>query len=153
MMPPPSTVRPLLVATDLDGTLLRSDGSVSARTRAALAATEAAGIRAAKGDIAAERSRIMADAEAGFGGVLNAFELMKAMIEADIFIGVSKAGAVSEEMVRVMNPDPIVFAMANPVPEIMPDEAKKAGAAVIATSCRCLYDEPLYLGEPCATRQ
>ncbi|HRB98556.1 MAG: HAD hydrolase family protein [Candidatus Lutibacillus vidarii] len=44
MTPSPSTVRPLLVATDLDGTLLRSDGSVSARTRAALAATEAAGI-------------------------------------------------------------------------------------------------------------
>lgn len=44
MTPPPSPARPLLVATDLDGTLLRSDGSVSPRTRAALAATEAAGI-------------------------------------------------------------------------------------------------------------
>ena len=51
----------------------------------------------------------------------------------DIFIGLSAAGLVSWEMVRSMAPGPIVFALANPVPEIMPDEAKKAGARVVAT--------------------
>lgn len=52
---------------------------------------------------------------------------------ADVFIGISKAGALSKEMVRSMNENAVVFAMANPTPEIMPDEAKEAGAAVIAT--------------------
>jgi malate dehydrogenase (oxaloacetate-decarboxylating) len=52
---------------------------------------------------------------------------------ADIFIGVSVAGALTPEMVRSMNDNAIVFALANPVPEIMPDEAKAAGAAVVAT--------------------
>ncbi|OQP00376.1 NAD(P)-dependent malic enzyme [Parageobacillus galactosidasius] len=52
---------------------------------------------------------------------------------ADIFIGVSVAGALTQEMVRSMNDNPIVFALANPVPEIMPEDAKVAGAAVVAT--------------------
>jgi malate dehydrogenase (oxaloacetate-decarboxylating) len=52
---------------------------------------------------------------------------------ADIFVGVSVAGAVNQAMVRSMAKDPIIIAMANPVPEIMPDEAKAAGAAIIAT--------------------
>ncbi|WP_059103814.1 NAD(P)-dependent malic enzyme [Shouchella shacheensis] len=52
---------------------------------------------------------------------------------ADVFIGVSVAGAVSKEMVESMNEDPIIFAMANPVPEIMPEDAKTAGASVIGT--------------------
>ena len=52
---------------------------------------------------------------------------------ADIFIGVSAPGTVTAEMVRSMAKDPIVFACANPTPEIMPDEAKAGGAAVIAT--------------------
>jgi malate dehydrogenase (oxaloacetate-decarboxylating) len=52
---------------------------------------------------------------------------------ADVFIGVSKAGLLTRDMVRSMGKDPIIFAMANPTPEIMPDEAKKAGAAIIAT--------------------
>ena len=52
---------------------------------------------------------------------------------ADIFIGLSGPGVVSGEMVRSMAKDPIIFAMANPVPEIMPDLAREAGAAVIAT--------------------
>lgn len=52
---------------------------------------------------------------------------------ADIFIGVSKAGLLTLDMVRSMDKDPIIFAMANPTPEIMPDEAKKAGVAVMAT--------------------
>lgn len=52
---------------------------------------------------------------------------------ADVFIGVSAAGALTKEMVRSMAPNPVVFAMANPVPEIMPDEAKEAGAVVVGT--------------------
>ncbi|HSX46940.1 MAG TPA: NADP-dependent malic enzyme [Patescibacteria group bacterium] len=52
---------------------------------------------------------------------------------ADVFIGVSRAGLVTAAMVKSMAKDPIIFAMANPVPEIMPDEARKAGAAVVAT--------------------
>ncbi|WP_138859939.1 MULTISPECIES: NADP-dependent malic enzyme [Exiguobacterium] len=52
---------------------------------------------------------------------------------ADVFIGVSAAGAVTEEMVRSMAVDPVIFALANPIPEIMPDLATKAGARVVAT--------------------
>ncbi len=52
---------------------------------------------------------------------------------ADVFIGVSAPHCVTPEMVRSMNKDPILFPMANPVPEIMPDEALKAGAAVVGT--------------------
>lgn len=59
--------------------------------------------------------------------------LADALKDADVFIGVSAPGIVTEEMVRSMAKDAIVFAMANPVPEIMPDLAKKAGARVVAT--------------------
>ena len=59
--------------------------------------------------------------------------LADAMKGADVFIGVSAPGTVSQEMVASMNPDAIVFAMANPVPEIMPDLAKAAGAKVVGT--------------------
>ncbi len=52
---------------------------------------------------------------------------------SDIFIGVSAPGIVSKEMVQSMHKDPIIFAMSNPTPEIMPDLAKEAGAAVIGT--------------------
>ena len=59
--------------------------------------------------------------------------LADALKGADVFIGVSQANIVSEEMVRSMNKDAIIFAMANPVPEIDPVTAKKAGARVIGT--------------------
>ncbi len=52
---------------------------------------------------------------------------------ADTFIGVSKAGLLTAQMVKSMDKNPIIIAMANPIPEIMPDEAKKAGAAIVAT--------------------
>lgn len=52
---------------------------------------------------------------------------------ADVFIGVSKAGLLTQDMIKSMDDKPIIFALANPTPEIMPNEAKKAGAAVIAT--------------------
>lgn len=60
-------------------------------------------------------------------------QLADAVRDADVFIGVSRAGALSGEMVRTMRADPFIFAMANPVPEIMPDEARAAGAAIIGT--------------------
>lgn len=59
--------------------------------------------------------------------------LADAMVGADVFIGVSAPGVVTQAMVHSMNADAIVFAMANPVPEIYPDEAKAAGAAVVGT--------------------
>ena len=59
--------------------------------------------------------------------------LAEAMKGADAFIGVSKPDLVSEEMVKSMADKPIIFAMANPVPEIMPDKAKQAGAFIVGT--------------------
>jgi malate dehydrogenase (oxaloacetate-decarboxylating) len=59
--------------------------------------------------------------------------LADALVGADVFIGVSAPGIVSQDMVRSMNKDAIIFAMANPTPEIMPDEAKAAGARVVGT--------------------
>ncbi len=59
--------------------------------------------------------------------------LADALKGADIFIGVSAPGCVTQDMVRSMAKDPIVFPMANPVPEIMPDEALAAGACVVGT--------------------
>ncbi len=59
--------------------------------------------------------------------------LADAMVGADIFIGVSAPGIVSQDMVRSMNQDAIIFAMSNPTPEIMPDLAKAAGARVVGT--------------------
>ena len=59
--------------------------------------------------------------------------LADALKGADIFVGVSAPGIVTQEMVASMNKDSILFAMANPVPEIMPDLAKAAGARVVGT--------------------
>jgi malate dehydrogenase (oxaloacetate-decarboxylating) len=59
--------------------------------------------------------------------------LADALVDADVFVGVSAAGALTKEMVASMHRDPIIFAMANPVPEIMPDVAKEAGALVVGT--------------------
>ena len=59
--------------------------------------------------------------------------LADAMKGADIFLGVSAPGVVTTEMVASMNPDPVIFACANPTPEIYPEDAKAGGAAVIAT--------------------
>tara|TARA_Y100001935_G_scaffold42710_1_gene34816 strand:+ start:390 stop:1577 length:1188 start_codon:yes stop_codon:yes gene_type:complete len=59
--------------------------------------------------------------------------LADAMIDADVFIGVSVANAVTQDMIRSMKKDPIIFAMANPVPEIMPEDAKAAGAFIVGT--------------------
>lgn len=60
-------------------------------------------------------------------------KLVDAIKESDVFIGVSAPGVLTKEMIKTMSKDPIIFAMANPTPEIMPDEAKEAGARIIAT--------------------
>jgi malate dehydrogenase (oxaloacetate-decarboxylating) len=71
---------------------------------------------------------ITASALKGFEGALT-----DAVKDADVFVGVSKAGALTIDMAKSMNKDAIVFALANPIPEIMPEVAKEAGVAVIAT--------------------
>jgi malate dehydrogenase (oxaloacetate-decarboxylating) len=63
----------------------------------------------------------------------NKSDLEEAIIGTDVFVGVSKANLVTAKMVKSMNNKPIIFAMANPIPEIMPNLAKKAGAAIVAT--------------------
>ena len=68
--------------------------------------------------------------------------LADAMRGSDIFIGVSGPNVVSQEMVASMNPDSILFAMANPVPEIMPDLARAAGARIIGTG-RTAFPNPV----------
>ncbi len=60
-------------------------------------------------------------------------KLSDALVGTDIFVGVSAPGVLTREMIKTMNPDPIIFAMANPTPEIMPDEAKAAGARIVGT--------------------
>ena len=59
--------------------------------------------------------------------------LAEALVGADVFIGVSKPGCLTAEMCKTMNKDAIVFACANPTPEIFPDDAKAGGARVVAT--------------------
>ncbi len=60
-------------------------------------------------------------------------DLRQAMLGADVFIGVSVGEVVDKDMIKSMNKDPIVFAMANPIPEIFPKEAKDAGAKIVGT--------------------
>ena len=60
-------------------------------------------------------------------------QLTDAIIGKDVFIGVSQPRIVTEKMIKTMKKDPIIFAMSNPEPEILPDLAKKAGAAVVGT--------------------
>ncbi len=69
----------------------------------------------------------------GFNVLGRTGTLTDAITGADIFIGVSKAGLLTADMVATMADDPIIFALANPVPEIMPDVAKAAGALIVAT--------------------
>lgn len=59
--------------------------------------------------------------------------LMTALEDADVFIGVSVPGVLKKKMINQMRPNPIIFAMANPIPEIMPYEAREAGAGIVAT--------------------
>ena len=79
-------------------------------------------------DLNAEKTALKQYLKTDINGSLN-----DAITDADIFIGVSKPGLLTPEMVTKMAKNPVVFALANPVPEIMPDIAKEAGVAVIAT--------------------
>ena len=79
--------------------------------------------------VTAEHARLAEESNPnGEGGALG-----DVIVGADVFVGVSKPGLLTPEMVKKMARDAIIFAMANPVPEIMPDEAKAAGAAVVGT--------------------
>ena len=79
-------------------------------------------------DLNAEKTALKQYLRTDISGSLN-----DAITDADIFIGVSKPGLLTPEMVAKMAKNPVVFALANPVPEIMPDIAKEAGVAVIST--------------------
>ena len=79
-------------------------------------------------DLNDEKKQLLAYVDGSTDGTLE-----DAIRGADIFIGVSKPGLLTPDMVHTMNTDPIIFALANPTPEIMPDEARAAGAAVVAT--------------------
>lgn len=82
-----------------------------------------------RGDLNAEKEEMAKISNRG----MEKGSLADVLKGADVFIGVSAPGTVTEEMVKTMAPDPILFPMANPVPEIMPDLAKAAGAAVVGT--------------------
>lgn len=79
-------------------------------------------------DLNAEKTALLEHVDASQSGSIE-----DAITDADVFIGVSRAGLLTPELVRKMAKDPIVFALANPVPEIMPDVAKQAGVAIIGT--------------------
>jgi len=82
----------------------------------------------ARDDLNEEKKALLPFLDTSHSGTLD-----DAVTGADIFIGVSKPGLLSEEMVRKMAENPIIFALSNPTPEIMPDIARAAGAAVVAT--------------------
>ena len=79
-------------------------------------------------DLNAEKTALLEYVDASQSGSIE-----DAITGADVFIGVSRAGLLTPELVKKMAKDPIVFALANPVPEIMPDVAKEAGVAIIGT--------------------
>lgn len=79
-------------------------------------------------DLNDEKKALLSYLDTSHSGTLD-----DAITDADVFIGVSKPGLLTQDMVRKMAPDSIIFALSNPTPEIMPDEAKAAGAAVVAT--------------------
>ena len=89
-----------------------------------------------KGIIAVGREGMNSDKDE-FAEIINPLNetgtLAEAMKDSDVFIGVSKPGLVTAEMVQTMKPRAVIFALANPEPEITPEEAKKGGAEVIAT--------------------
>ncbi len=79
-------------------------------------------------DLNAEKTALLEYVDASQSGSIE-----DAITDADVFIGVSRAGLLTPELVQKMAKNPIVFALANPVPEIMPDVAKEAGVAIIGT--------------------
>lgn len=85
-------------------------------------------VGASRTDLNAEKTALLEYIDASQAGSIE-----DAIADADVFIGVSRAGLLTPELVQKMAKDPIIFALANPVPEIMPDIAREAGAAVVAT--------------------
>ena len=85
-------------------------------------------VGASRTDLNAEKTALLEYIDASQDGSID-----DAITDADVFIGVSRAGLLTPELVKKMAKDPIVFALANPVPEIMPDVAQKVGVAIIAT--------------------
>jgi malate dehydrogenase (oxaloacetate-decarboxylating) len=85
-------------------------------------------ISASRTDLNAEKSALLEYIDTSQSGSLD-----DAMRGADIFIGVSRSGLLNADHIKMMADDSIIFALANPIPEIMPDEAKQAGAAIVAT--------------------
>ena len=85
-------------------------------------------VGASRTDLNAEKTALLEYVDDSQDGSID-----DAITDADVFIGVSRAGLLTPELVKKMAKDPIVFALANPVPEIMPDVAQKAGVAIIAT--------------------
>ncbi len=98
--------KPMMLAVDSQGIVSRNRGGLTLEKRELLSFTNSNGL----------------------DGILE-----DALVGADVFIGVSKGGLLTRDMVKTMAKDPVIFAMANPMPEIMPTEAKLAGAAVVAT--------------------
>ncbi len=86
-------------------------------------------IHSGRTDLTPEKQELLA----GSQSTPTTGSLADALHGANVFIGLSKPGVLSQEMVRSMAPHPIVFGLANPIPEIMPDEAKQAGASIVAT--------------------
>lgn len=85
-------------------------------------------INASRTDLNTEKKMLLQFTNPAAGNNLN-----DALVGADIFIGVSKGDLLTPEMVKTMASKPVIFGLANPVPEIMPDTARSAGAAVVAT--------------------
>ena len=85
-------------------------------------------VGASRTDLNAEKTALLEYVDASQTGSID-----DAITGADVFIGVSRAGLLTPELVQKMAEDPIIFALANPVPEIMPDVAQEAGVAIIAT--------------------
>lgn len=85
-------------------------------------------IEPSRGDLTAEKQMLLE-----FAAKVEPGQLADALENADVFIGVSRAGLLTAQMIKTMAAKPIIFALANPVPEIYPDEAIRAGAAVTAT--------------------
>lgn len=85
-------------------------------------------VGASRSDLNTEKQKLLEFVDASAEG-----NLEDALADADIFIGVSQPGLLTKELVAKMAERPVVFALANPIPEIMPDVAKEAGVAIIAT--------------------
>ncbi len=119
-----SAIAKLLLGTSAEG-----EDSVSAPVKDVVVCDSRGAIHKGREGLSPEKEELLSFTNIGD----RTGTLQEALEGADVFIGVSKAGLLDADDVRRMNPDPIILAMANPEPEIMPDEAAKGGAAVVGT--------------------